>query len=290
MDTKLLKITAIVIAAALVVGLPLAAGCGKGQPTSVVLATTTSVQDSGLLDYMLPEFEKGFNHKVKVIAVGSGEAIAMGKRGDADVLLVHSKDEELKFVKEGYGLQRVEIMYNDFVIVGPGSDPAGIKGGASAVDAFKKIASSGSTFISRGDRSGTNVRELKLWATAGVDPTGRTWYVQTGQGMGETLTITDQKRGYTLSDRATYVARKNGVRPVVLVEGDRSLLNPYSVIVVKAQKHPGIKFNVTGAADFCGFMTAKKGQQMIGSYKKGGTVLFHPDAKTQTRGMDGYKE
>lgn len=260
-------------------------GCGKSGPTSLTLATTTSTADTGLLDYLLPVFEKQYNVKVKPIAVGSGEALKMGERGDADVLLVHSKADEETFVKSGFGLARVEVMYNDFVILGPPADPAGIKGDKSAVDAFKKIAAAGATFVSRADDSGTNKKETKLWAEAGVNPKGRPWYIQTGQGMGETITVTNQKQGYTLSDRATYLARKDTLEIVILVEGDKQLLNPYSVIVVNSNKHPGLKLNTKGAGDFVWFMTGKKGQDLIGAYKKNGVILFHPDAKGQTRGM-----
>ena len=266
------------------------AGCGTGQPTSLILATTTSTADTGLLDYLLPEFEKAYKVKVKPIAVGSGEALKMGERGDADVLLVHAKSDEEAFVKSGFGLERVEVMYNDFVILGPQADPAGIKGDKSAVDAFKKIADAGATFVSRGDDSGTNKKELNLWAAAGVNPVGQPWYLETGQGMGETITVTDQKQGYTLSDRATYLARKDTPQIVILIEGDRQLLNPYSVIVVNPEKHPGLKLNTKGAGDFVEFMTCKKGQEMIGAYKKNGVVLFHPDAKGETRGMGDYRE
>jgi tungstate transport system substrate-binding protein len=266
------------------------AGCGKGQPTSLTLATTTSTADTGLLDYLLPEFEKEYNVKVKPIAVGSGEALKMGERGDADVLLVHAKADEEVFVKSGFGLARVETMWNDFIILGPNADPAGIKGDRSAVDAFEKIAASGATFVSRGDDSGTNKKELKLWAEADVNQKGQPWYIQTGQGMGETITVTNQKQGYTLSDRATYLARKDTLQIAILVEGDKQLKNQYSVIVVNPKKHPGLKLNTKGAGDFVEFMTSKKGQALIGAYKKGGIILFHPNARGETRGMGSYKE
>jgi tungstate transport system substrate-binding protein len=289
-QVKAKSISVFLLVIVLAVSLSVVAGCGESQPTSLTLATTTSTADTGLLDYLLPEFEKAYNVKVKPIAVGSGEALKMGERGDADVLLVHAKSDEEAFVKSGFGLERVEVMWNDFVILGPQADPAGIKGDKSAVDAFKKIADAGATFLSRGDDSGTNKKELKLWAAAGVNPVGQPWYVETGQSMGETITVTDQKQGYTLSDRATYLARKDTLQIAILVEGDKQLLNPYSVIVVNPEKHPGLKLNTRGAGDFVEFMTSEKGQEMIGAYKKNGVILFHPDAKGETRGMGDHKE
>lgn len=267
-----------------------AAGCGNSKPTTLVLATTTSTQDSGLLDVLIPAFEKQYNVKVKTLAVGTGEALKMGEKGDADVLLVHSKAAEEEFVKNGFGLERVQVAYNDFIVVGPAADPAGIKGDKSAVDAFKKIAANGATFVSRADDSGTNKAELAIWKAAGIDPKGQPWYVETGQGMGETLTITDQKQGYTLSDRATFVTREGTVKLVILVEGDKALFNQYGVIIVNPGKHPNIKLNTAGAADFVEFLTSEKGQEMVGAYKKNGVVLFHPNASGQTRGMGNNKE
>lgn len=268
-----------------------ACGCAgkEAKNTNIVLATTTSTQDSGLLDYLLPEFEKEYGYTVKTIAVGTGEALRMGESGDADVLLVHARDAEEEFVKDGYGLERVEVMYNDFVIVGPESDPAGIKEMDSAVDAFERIAGGGSTFISRADDSGTNKKEIQIWEEAGIDPEGQPWYVETGQGMGDTLTVTSEKEGYTLSDRATYLSKKDALQLVILVEGDKTLFNQYSAIAVNPEKHPNLDINVEGAGDFIEFMTGEKGQDMIGSYKKYDTVLFTPNAKGETRGMGDYK-
>ena len=203
---------------------------------------------------------------------------------------MHAKESEEELVKNGFGLERVEIMWNDFIILGPGADPAGIKGMESAVEAFKKMADAGVTFVSRGDDSGTNKKEMKLWKETGVDPVGKPWYVETGQGMGETITVTDQKQGYTLSDRATHMATKDTTQLVILVEGDKQLKNPYSVIVVNPEEHPRLELNTKGAGDFCEFMTSKNGQEMIGSYKKDGIILFNPDAEEETRGMGRYKE
>lgn len=269
------------------------AGCGNGKPTTVVLATTTSTQDSGLLDVLIPAFEKQHNVKVKTLAVGTGEALKMGERGDADVVLVHSRDAEEKFVADGFGLQRVQVMYNDFIIVGPQPDPAAIKGDKSASDAFKEIAAAGSAgtavFVSRADDSGTNKKELALWKEAGIDPKGQPWYVETGQGMGETLTITNQKQGYTLSDRATYLARKANLSLVVLVEGDKGLMNQYGVVVVNPDKLPNVKLNTEGASDFAKFLTSKDGQDLINGYKINGTVVFHANAKGESDGMGNSK-
>lgn len=264
-----------------------AGGCtnsGSAKGTTLVLATTTSTADSGLLDVLIPRFEKQYGIKVKTIAVGTGESLKMGERGDADVLLVHSKADEEKFVANGFGLERVEVMWNDFVIVGPAADPAGIKGDKSAAEAFKKIAEVGATFVSRGDDSGTNKKEMKLMREAGVNPVGQPWYLSTGQGMGETLTVTDQKQGYTLSDRATYLSMKGALQLAILVEGDKGLFNPYSVIVVNPGKHEGLKLNTVGAQDFVEFMTSPETQKKIGAYENGGVTLFNPDAKKQTRG------
>jgi len=282
------KLVVCVIALMLAASLMALAGCGEKEgesKSSLVLATTTSTQDSGLLDLILPDFENKYGVTVKTIAVGTGEALKMGKRGDADVLLVHAKDSEEELVDGGYGLERVEVMYNDFIIVGPEADPAGISGEKSATDAFKKIAETGSTFVSRGDDSGTSKKEKKIWAEAGVDPAGQPWYVETGQGMGNTLTVAAEKQGYTLSDRATYLSKKETVDLVIVVEGDKALFNQYSAIVINPEKHPDLDLNVKGAGDFVEFLTSEEGQELIGSYEKYDTVLFHPNAKGETRGM-----
>jgi tungstate transport system substrate-binding protein len=269
-------------------------GCGKGEPTELVLATTTSTQDSGLLDELLPVFEEKYNVKVKTIAVGSGEAMDLGKAGDADVLMVHAPASEEAFVKAGYGLERVKFMYNDFVIVGPDADPAAVKGNKSAADAFKKIADAGAAgtaiFVSRADDSGTHKAELKIWKEAGVEPNGQSWYVETGQGMAETLTIANEKKAYTLVDRATYLAQKESLQLVILVEGDKALYNQYSVIVVNPEKHQDLELNVENAGDLVEFVTGEEGQDMIGKYKKYDTILFYPNAAGETRGMGDYKE
>jgi tungstate transport system substrate-binding protein len=198
----------------------------------LILSTTTSTQDSGLLDVLIPLFEKESGYTVKTVAVGTGAALKMGQEGNADVLLVHAPTSEKTYMDGGFGKERFLVMHNDFVIVGPASDPAGIKGEASAVDAFKKIEAAGATFISRGDESGTNTKELALWKSAGQDPAAQkpAWYVESGQGMGATLTIASEKGAYTLTDRATYLANKANLKLDILAEKDNSLLNVYHVI------------------------------------------------------------
>jgi tungstate transport system substrate-binding protein len=245
-------------------------------PQTLRLATTTSTQDSGLLDVILPDFEQKFNAKVEVLAVGTGEALEAGKRGDADVVLVHARSQEDQFVKDGFGTQRYDVMYNDFVIVGPASDPAGIRGMTDAAAALKAIAAAGQKFISRGDKSGTNTREIALWKAAGIEPSGA-WYESAGQGMGEVLTMAQEQQAYTLSDRATYLKRQaDGLKLDVLVEGDKALLNPYGVIPVNPAKNPSV--NADLAQKFVEWITSPDTQKMIGDYKINGQILFTPDA------------
>jgi tungstate transport system substrate-binding protein len=250
----------------------------RAKNTDIIFATTTSTQDTGLLDVLVPVFEKKSGYRVKTIAVGSGQAMAMGERGEADVLLVHSKDAEEKFIKQGLGVNRRIVMHNDFVVLGPVEDPAKIRGLKSAADAFRKIASSRSLFISRGDNSGTHVMEQKLWKNAGIGPEKERWYQQTGLGMGQTLAVVVEKKGYTLCDRATYLSRKNKINIAVLVEGDRELLNIYHVIEVNAKKFPLV--NAAGGKAFADFWVAADTQKMIREFgiRKYGEILFHPDA------------
>ncbi len=262
------------------------AACG-GQPESaatgeasgrLILATTTSTEDSGLLDFILPDFEQKYSAEVEVIAVGTGQAIGMGASGDADVLLVHARAQEDQFVEEGHGTARYDVMYNDFVIVGPASDPAGIQGMTSAADAFAAIAESEVTFVSRGDESGTHTKELAIWENAGITPEGD-WYVSAGQGMGEVLTMANEQQAYTLSDRATYLARKaEGLDLEVLGEGDEVLFNPYGVIPVNPEKHPGVNFAL--AQQFVEWITSLETQELIGSFgvEEFGEPLFVPDS------------
>jgi tungstate transport system substrate-binding protein len=246
------------------------------NPT-LILATTTSTQDSGLLDVLIPDFEQRTGYTVKTVAVGSGEAMKMGQQCNADVLLVHSPSAEKDFMSKNYGSDRRLVMHNDFVIVGPSSDPAGIKGLATAVEAFTKIADSKSAFITRGDASGTNTKELAIWKSANITPAGD-WYIDSGQGMGATLQIASEKAAYTLSDRATFLANQASLQLKILVEGDASLLNIYHVIVVNPANCPSV--NNTGAITFADYVVSPEAQTLIGSFgvDKYGQVLFTPDA------------
>lgn len=256
------------------------AGIAAAQPAqkNVILATTTSTQDSGLLDVLIPIFEKKTGYFVKTIAVGSGQAMAMGAKGEADVLLVHSPAAEKKFMAEGNGVERRIVMHNDFIIVGPPADPAKIKGMKKATEAFKKIAASGSIFMSRGDKSGTHVKEMDIWKAAGVKYEGEKWYQQTGLGMGQTLAVAAEKKTYTLADRGTYLALKKGLGLDILVEGDGILLNIYHVIEVNPKKWP--KANFAGGKAFADFMVSKETQDIIKTFgvEKFGSPLFFPDA------------
>jgi tungstate transport system substrate-binding protein len=245
-------------------------GAAKG---TMVMATTTSTRDTGLLDVLVPAFQRATDCTVKTVAVGSGQALKLGEQGNADVLLVHSPDAEEAFMKAGQGLSRRPVMHNDFVVVGPPGDPAGVARTQSAPAAFKRIAAARAPFASRGDDSGTNAKELKIWQTAGVTPTG-SWYFKTGQGMGETLTIASQKRAYTLSDRGTFLAT-HGLQSKILEQGDAALQNYYHVIVVR---HSGT--NVACAKAFSAWITSPATQRLIGGFgrAKYGRALFHPDA------------
>ena len=245
---------------------------------NIILATTTSTQDSGLLDKLLPIFEKKTGYFVKTIAVGSGAAMKMGEKGEADVLLVHSPDAEKKFVDEEYGVNRQLVMHNDFIIVGPAADPAKIKGTKSAAEALKLIANADALFVSRGDNSGTHAKEKTLWKKADITPSGQKWYQEAGSGMGQTLNIAAEKKGYTLADRGTYLALKKNLGLDILVEGDAALLNIYHVIEVNPAKWP--KVNAGGAKAFAAFMVSKKTQKIIKTFgvDKFGSPLFFPDA------------
>ena len=245
---------------------------------NIILATTTSTQDTGLLDVLIPIFEKETGYFVKTIAVGSGQAMAMGQRGEADVLLVHSPDAEKKFIADGLGVNRRLVMHNDFVILGPAADSAKIKGKKSATAAFKDIAGANALFMSRGDNSGTHSQEKKLWKAAGVNPEGQKWYQQTGLGMGQTLNVAAEKKGYTLADRGTYLAMKKNLSLEIFVEGDAALLNIYHVMEVNVAKWP--KVNADGAKAFADFMIAKRTQAIIKTFgvDKYGSPLFFPDA------------
>jgi len=248
------------------------------QEKTIILATTTSTQDTGLLDVLIPAFEKQSGYFVKTIAVGSGQAMAMGQKGEADVLLVHSPAAEKKFMDEGYGVKRQLVMHNDYIIVGPSEDPAKINGMKSSSEAFKKIASAETLFLSRGDNSGTNAKEKEVWKASGVNPEGKTWYQQTGLGMGQTLNVTAEKKGYTLADRGTYLSLKKNLGLDISVEGDPILLNIYHVIEVNPAKWP--KVNAAGAKAFADFMVSKETQDIVKTFgvDKYGSPLFFPDA------------
>ena len=264
---------------ALALALLFAALPALAQP-ALILATTTSTQDSGLLDDLLPRFEKATGITVKTIAVGSGEALAMGRRGDADVLLVHSRAAEDEFMAQGHGSLRLDVMYNDFVLLGPPSDPAGLRG-LGIVDAMKRIAERGVPFASRDDRSGTHARELDLWKRAGVDPAGKPWYAATGQGMGETARIASEKRACTLADRGTYLALRKSLDLAVLVEGSPELRNSYRVIVVNPARHP--KARASEATRLAEWLVSPEAQRAIGEFGRArfGQPLFVPDAKKE---------
>lgn len=269
----------------------LLSGCGQqeaqdnnaGQPPvqeekTIKMATTTSTEDSGLLDYLLPEFKKDTGYTVNVIAVGTGQAIEMGEAGDVDFILVHSRAAEDKFVEDGFGVDRRDVMYNDFLIIGSEDDPAGIKGGNDALTALKKIAESKATFISRGDNSGTHKKELSIWKKAEITPEGE-WYLEAGQGMGDTYRMADEKKAYTIIDRATFLANQDKYELVPIVEGDEVLFNPYGVIPLNPEKFPHVDYE--GATQFAEWITSDKVQAMIGEFgqDKYGQALFVPDAK-----------
>jgi tungstate transport system substrate-binding protein len=248
------------------------------QQKTIILATTTSTQDSGLLDVLIPVFEKKTGYFVKTIAVGSGQAMAMGEKGEADVLLVHSPAAEEKFISGGFGINRRLVMHNDYIMVGPPEDPAKIRGIKSSSEAFVKIALAKALFLSRGDNSGTNAKEKDIWKAAGIKPEGEKWFQQTGLGMGQTLNVTAEKKGYTLADRGTYLAMKKNLGLDILVEGDAILLNIYHVIEVNPAKWT--KLNVAGAKAFADFMVSRDTQDIIKTFgvEKFGSPLFFPDA------------
>lgn len=254
------------------------------ENSEVILSTTTSTQDSGLLDVLIPLFEEKTGYRVKTIAVGTGQALAMGENGEADVMLVHAPASEIEVVNKGAAMNRQLVMHNDFIIVGPKDDPAGIKG-LNAQNAFKKIAENQSLFISRGDDSGTNKKEMDIWEAINIKPSGG-WYQEVGQGMGATLDIASEKQGYTLTDRATYLAKKSTLSLDILSEGSPELLNIYHVMqvnpdyVAKTSQDKAKMINVKGAKAFVDFMISPETQKIIGDFgkKEYGEPLFFPDA------------
>ena len=279
MKRKLRKVLSMaLVASVFLIGITLPACAAGPAQKNLILATTTSTQDSGLLDVLIPMFEKKTGYFVKTIAVGSGQAMAMGQKGEADVLLVHSPDAEKKFMAEGYGVNRLIVMHNDYIIIGPPADPAAIKGGSSTLEAFKKIAAAGSLFMSRGDNSGTHAKEQGIWKAAGIKPEGQKWYQQTGLGMGQTLNVAAEKKGYTLADRGTWLSLQKNLGLPILKEGDSILLNVYHVIGVNPAKWP--KVNADGAKAFSDFMLSGETQGIVKTFgvEKYGGALFFPDA------------
>jgi tungstate transport system substrate-binding protein len=266
------------IALGLVVGLLLGSAPSSAQDKSIVVASTTSTRDSGLFGYILPLFKAKTGIDVKVVAQGTGQALDTGRRGDADVVFVHAKAQEEKFVAEGYGVKRFDVMYNDFVLIGPKADPAGIKGGKDAIAAFKAISAKGAPFVSRGDRSGTHVKELAIWKAAGLDPTATkpAWYRAIGQGMGAALNTAGAMGAYVLSDRGTWISFKNKGELEIVVEGDKQLFNQYGIILVNPAKHPHVKKEL--GQQFIDWVLSAEGQNAIRSYKIEGRQLFFPNA------------
>jgi tungstate transport system substrate-binding protein len=275
------------------------AGCGAAQPAAPAaatppaagqtqtlrLATTTSTADSGLLDAILADFEQKYNARVEVVAVGTGQALKLGQNGDADVVLVHARKQEDAFVADGFGVNRRDVMYNDFIVVGPSDDPVGIAGMGTAADAFKAIAAKEAIFDARGDNSGTSTKELSIWASVGVSPTAElSWYKSLGQGMGETLITANEQRAYALSDRGTFLSMHDKLPNLAILVGgatidenkDKALLNPYGVIPVNPQKHPNI--NAALAEQFAAWLISPETQAKIGAYGKDrfGQALFYP--------------
>jgi len=266
--------------AMVVLGLSVSAGgCARGvgpggrEAVRLRLATTTSTENSGLLEVLLPPFEEAFGVRVDVIAVGTGKALRLAERGDVDVVLVHAPAAEEAFMEAGLGLERRAVMYNDFVVLGPPADPARVAESGSAAAAFARIARARAPFVSRGDESGTHKKEQALWRAASVQP-GGPWYLEAGQGMGATLTLADEKQAYTLADRGTYLALRDRLELTVLYQGDPQLLNPYHVIVVNPARNPQVR--VREARALARWLTSAQAQGIIAGFRRGGEVLFHP--------------
>jgi tungstate transport system substrate-binding protein len=252
----------------------------SGNDKDIILATTTSTQDSGLLDVLIPRFQQQTRYNVKTVSVGTGAALALGARGEADVVLVHAPPSEVQWMEQGNGAERLLVMHNDFIIIGPSEDPAKIKGETDALTALKKIADAKAPFVSRGDNSGTQQLELSLWQKINVTPKGQSWYIESGTGMGQTLTIADQRQAYTISDRATFLAFTGKIELPIMVERDPVLLNVYHVMPVNPAKFPNVQINTAGGKAFADFMVAPETQTVIGEFgkEKYGEALFVPDA------------
>ena len=273
---KKLKHVIVFIALSWLVTAPIAAA----DKNIIRLATTTSTENSGLLAYLLPKFEQNCSCKVRVVAVGTGKALKLGEDGNADVVLVHAREAEDAFVAAGHGIDRRDVMYNDFILIGPYNDPAHIMGEKDAVAAMQKIAASKSRFVSRGDESGTHIMEKSLWKAAGIKPANTEqsrWYFSAGQGMGEVLGMSGEMRAYTLTDRGTYIAYRERVGLPILVQGDTRLYNPYGIIAVNPKKYPDA--NYQGATALINWITSATGQQLIASFKVSGEQLFIPSTK-----------
>ena len=239
------------------------------------MSTTTSTENSGLLAVLNPVFEQKYQVRLDVIAVGSGKALKLGENGDVDVVFVHAPEDEAKFVADGFGIDRTAVMHNDFVLIGANSDIARVKDSATAVEAMRQIAVARAEFISRADDSGTHKKELELWKASGIQPSG-SWYIETGQGMGEVLKIADEKQAYTLSDRGTFIAFEDKIDLGILYEGDKALFNPYHIMAVNPEKYPHVKYEL--AKKYIDFVVSEQGQKIIADYKKDGRQLFYPDA------------
>ncbi len=240
----------------------------------IILATTTSTYDSGLLDFLNPVFQEQTGLEVRVVSQGTGAALETGRSGDADVLLVHDRKSELTAVEEGFFVDRFDVMYNDFVLIGPADDPAGVGNATTAAEALTLIAAGGVPFISRGDDSGTHRMELRIWEAAGIDPAGNNWYESIGQGMGDTIRHANERLGYTLTDRGTYVSLRDTIDLVIVLEGDPKLFNQYGVMAVSPELHPGVKYDY--AMMYINFLMSEEGQNLISSYQVNGETLFFP--------------
>ncbi len=259
--------TALVFCAVLLVG------CGEQEVEAIKLATTTSTVNSGLLDVLVPAFRAKTGIDVQVMPMGTGKALRTARDGNCDVVLVHAPQAEEQFVNQGWGVKRRQIMYNDFVILGPANDPAKVRGLESATEAMKRIATTGSVFVSRGDNSGTHKKELELWEAVGLEPSS-SWYREVGKGMGQTLIVANEMRAYVLADRGSFIKFCKKIDLVVLVAGDKMLYNPYGIMAVNPKKYPQVKYDQ--AMKFIEFLSSKEGQKLIGDYRLDGEVLFHP--------------